>query len=343
MVTITPFGRHGPWVGRPWTEFTLQAACGSIGKRGLPERPPLAAGGRIGEWVAGTYAALGGAGRAARGAALRAGRGRRRGHPRLHGRHHDDLPVGLRVVLRLARRSRGPDGASNFRPSSRRATAASSSRPTAPSSSRTSSCSWNVPTFSTTPSWRRWASASRAATSSSRPSGHTPARKTSAELLDEAAAFRIPAAPVLDAPGVLAFEHFADRDVFVPSPSGRFVQPRVPYRIAGFAPRPFAPAPARGADDGAVEWAGPAVRRPRAPDDAWQLPLARGEGRRPHRVVGGAIGDPCARRARRRRGQGRVGGPAGPDAARRHPSPARRRLVGVGPHLPRRQPRPNAT
>ena len=43
----------------PSTEFTLQAACGSTGQRGLPEQPPLAAGGRIGEWVTGTYAALG--------------------------------------------------------------------------------------------------------------------------------------------------------------------------------------------------------------------------------------------------------------------------------------------
>ena len=39
VVTITPFGRHGPWVGRPWTEFTLQAACGSIGNRGSPSGP----------------------------------------------------------------------------------------------------------------------------------------------------------------------------------------------------------------------------------------------------------------------------------------------------------------
>ncbi|HXB36760.1 MAG TPA: CoA transferase, partial [Acidimicrobiales bacterium] len=73
VVTITPFGRHGPWVGRPWTEFTLQAACGSTGNRGLPERPPLAAGGRIGEWVAGTYAAL--AALAALREARRSGRG----------------------------------------------------------------------------------------------------------------------------------------------------------------------------------------------------------------------------------------------------------------------------
>ncbi len=76
---------------------------------------------------------------------------------------------------------------------------------------------------------------------------------------------------MLDAPGVLSFEHFADRSVFVCAPSGRFLQPRVPYRIAGFTPTPFAPAPARGADDGAVGW-GPAGPRP-APGDAWRLPL----------------------------------------------------------------------
>src|SRR5437868_7941059 len=59
VVTITPFGCDGPWAGRPATEFTLQAACGSTATRGLPENPPLAAGGRLGEWLAGTYAAVG--------------------------------------------------------------------------------------------------------------------------------------------------------------------------------------------------------------------------------------------------------------------------------------------
>jgi crotonobetainyl-CoA:carnitine CoA-transferase CaiB-like acyl-CoA transferase len=41
VVTITPFGCEGPWADRPSTEFTLQAACGSTGQRGLPEQPPL--------------------------------------------------------------------------------------------------------------------------------------------------------------------------------------------------------------------------------------------------------------------------------------------------------------
>jgi len=59
VVSITPWGTTGPWAHRPCTEFTLQAATGSTAHRGLRDRAPVAAGGRIGEWIAGTYAALG--------------------------------------------------------------------------------------------------------------------------------------------------------------------------------------------------------------------------------------------------------------------------------------------
>ncbi|HEX9547337.1 MAG TPA: CoA transferase, partial [Acidimicrobiales bacterium] len=58
VVTITPFGLDGPWAERAATEFTLQAVCGSTGSRGLPERSPLPNGGRLGEWITGTYAAV---------------------------------------------------------------------------------------------------------------------------------------------------------------------------------------------------------------------------------------------------------------------------------------------
>ena len=56
IASITPLGQDGPWANWGATEFTLQAWCGSTGSRGVPERPPVAAGGRIGEWVTGTYA-----------------------------------------------------------------------------------------------------------------------------------------------------------------------------------------------------------------------------------------------------------------------------------------------
>jgi crotonobetainyl-CoA:carnitine CoA-transferase CaiB-like acyl-CoA transferase len=59
VVSVTPFGQTGPWAQRPATEFTLQAAAGSIGGRGTPERPPVAAGGDLGEWITGTWAAIG--------------------------------------------------------------------------------------------------------------------------------------------------------------------------------------------------------------------------------------------------------------------------------------------
>ena len=38
-------------------EFILQALCGSTAGRGWPDDEPVQAGGRIGEWLAGTYAA----------------------------------------------------------------------------------------------------------------------------------------------------------------------------------------------------------------------------------------------------------------------------------------------
>ncbi|RDJ93326.1 hypothetical protein B4Q13_22660, partial [Lacticaseibacillus rhamnosus] len=81
------------WVGRPATELTLQAWCGSTGNRGLPDGPPIAAGGRVGEWIAGTYAAVGAL------TALRSG----------HGEHVDvqdgsvprdvELPLGEDVLV----------------------------------------------------------------------------------------------------------------------------------------------------------------------------------------------------------------------------------------------------
>jgi crotonobetainyl-CoA:carnitine CoA-transferase CaiB-like acyl-CoA transferase len=58
VLSITPFGRTGPFRDRPWSELTLQAESGSIGTRGLPGREPFQAGGRITEWVGGTYAAV---------------------------------------------------------------------------------------------------------------------------------------------------------------------------------------------------------------------------------------------------------------------------------------------
>ena len=61
VTTITPFGLDGPWSERAATEFTLQAWSGAIVGlgRGAPDRAPVFVGGQIGEWLTGTYAAIG--------------------------------------------------------------------------------------------------------------------------------------------------------------------------------------------------------------------------------------------------------------------------------------------
>ncbi len=61
VTAITPFGLHGPWSDRPATELTLQAWSGGVVGlgRGDPDRAPVAVGGQVGEWLAGTQATIG--------------------------------------------------------------------------------------------------------------------------------------------------------------------------------------------------------------------------------------------------------------------------------------------
>lgn len=58
LVSISPWGLTGPYADRPSNEFTLQAASGSTASRGLPGRKPVTAGGRLGEWIGGTFASV---------------------------------------------------------------------------------------------------------------------------------------------------------------------------------------------------------------------------------------------------------------------------------------------
>jgi crotonobetainyl-CoA:carnitine CoA-transferase CaiB-like acyl-CoA transferase len=58
VVRISDFGQQGPLRDRVATPLTMQAASGWINKRD-PDRPPVQAGARISEYVAGGYAALG--------------------------------------------------------------------------------------------------------------------------------------------------------------------------------------------------------------------------------------------------------------------------------------------
>ena len=260
VVTITPFGCDGPWAGRPATEFTLQAACGSTATRGLPENPPLAAGGRLGEWIAGTYAAVGAL--AALRSAQRSGVG-------------EHVDVAMFDCMAVAMITFQPVFASfmGWPPvkGTGRAIEVPSIEPT----------SDGYVVF-TTNSAQQFESLLLMIGRSdlledkalSRPNVRFKRRdefsatvhaftvpRTSAEVLDEASAWRIPAGPVLNGETVTSFEQFVARGVFGPSASGRSRQPRVPYRIGGVEPR--APAIA--------EWT---PRSAPVSGSGWDLPLA---------------------------------------------------------------------
>jgi crotonobetainyl-CoA:carnitine CoA-transferase CaiB-like acyl-CoA transferase len=271
VVTITPFGCRGPWVGRPSTEFTLQAACGSTGQRGLPEQPPLAAGGRVGEWVTGTYAALGAI--AAYREAVRSGRGE----------HVDVAMLDAMAVTMVTY----PSVFASFtgwpdHPGTGRTVEVPSVEPTADGFVvLTTNSAQQFSDFlvmigrddllADTELARATKRFARRHEFLAAVRGWTTAH-TTAEVLEQAALFRIPAGPVLDGSTVPHFEQFVARDVFVPAPSGRFPQPRVPFSVSGTTPRPFGPAPAVGQHTGTVRW--PA----RSPEDrsaptGWRLPL----------------------------------------------------------------------
>ena len=272
VVTISPFGLTGPWATRPATEFTLQASCGSTGGRGLPSETPLAAGGRLGEWLAGTYAAV---------AALAALREARRSGC---GDHLDVAMLDCMAVTMVT----FPSLFAEF--------ADACGRPPPTGASRTI----EVPSIEpTTDGWVNFTTNSAQQFSDfAQLIGHPELAddprftragprfthrdefwplvraytevRSSSQVIEEAGLLRIPVAPVLHGGDVMDFEQFIARDVFVPHPSGRFRQPRVPYRISGIAAPGFTPVPDPGHDDGAIDWPAPVLG---AETTGWRLPL----------------------------------------------------------------------
>jgi crotonobetainyl-CoA:carnitine CoA-transferase CaiB-like acyl-CoA transferase len=264
VVSITPFGLDGPWADWAATEFTLQAWCGSTASRGLPEGPPLAAGGRIGEWMAGTYAAV--ATLAAVRSAQRSGRG-----------EHVDLAIldamaltmntytsvfaefaGWPPLRRPTRMIEIPsiepstDGYAAFTTNSAQQFADFMVLIGRPELSHDPELSLHLGRFK------------RRREMLAMIHEHT-TRFSTAELLEQASLLRIPSGPVGNGETVTGFDHFVERKVFVENPGGRFVQPRIPYRISDVEPRSFTPAPTVGEHSGQVRWASRPAVEPTGP------------------------------------------------------------------------------
>jgi len=270
VVSVTPWGRTGPWTDRPATHFVVEGAAGSLLARGWPEDVPYQAGGHIGDYTMASFAA------AAACPAVR--HAQRTGQ----GAHVDcslieTMAVAGSVFTDMLHALLGrPD------------------LPTPPRSVETPSIEraadgwigFNTNTglmqqnflllierydLMDDPNWGqlRYRIEHRAewqAMIDAWMSEHT-----IAEILERATELRIACAPVHDGETVLRNEQLVARGAFVENPTGHFLQPRPPWLVDGEVARPFEPAPTLGEADGALT--GRIRPEPTDPARAGRLPL----------------------------------------------------------------------
>ena len=238
IVSVSPFGRSTSWSDSPATEFVLQGWCGSMARRGLPNAPPLQAGGNLGEWATGAYAAASGVTAAMH--ARRTGRG-----------EHVDVSM-LEVMTLLYHPQDALEAQFETRDSaSRRYLLIPSILPTRDGfvgvflQSQHHVEDFLILVDSPALRPEEWL---KALTRFERRDEFLPivnewsSRLTTDELIERLVAFRIPATPIGDGSTIPHFDHVRERNLFVQNSAG-FLQPRVPYRISGVDPRPFGPAP----------------------------------------------------------------------------------------------------
>jgi crotonobetainyl-CoA:carnitine CoA-transferase CaiB-like acyl-CoA transferase len=273
LLSITPFGRSGPYAERPATDFTLQAESGALAVRGLRARPPYQAGGRIVEWVSGTFAAVAAA------VALRQSRSSGKGEfidismlevanftSNLYVEVVHSL-LGRPPVERLGppRLIETPsieptlDGYVGFCTNSRQQFddfLVLISRPDLLGDEQLASPQGRSARF------EEWTDMVRAWT------GQHP----TAEVIKYASELRIPVAPVCNGATVQEIEHFRVRGVFGPDPNGRFRLPRPPWRLNDNDPPPPRPAPGLGEHSGRG-WLPIEAREAPAPSIEGHLPL----------------------------------------------------------------------
>jgi crotonobetainyl-CoA:carnitine CoA-transferase CaiB-like acyl-CoA transferase len=253
VAAITPFGTTGPYVDEQVVanEFILQALCGSIASRGWPGSEPLQAGGRIGEWLAGTFAAVVAA------AAVRHARNGGGGGV-IDVSIYESMVVAMGSLSAMSASVLGDDSLLT-----QRSLELPSIVPTA--DGMIGFCTITAQQFQDF-----LVLIDRADLLDDDDLASMPGRvrrrdeflamvqrwtesRTTDEILDLAVALRIPVAPIGTPASVMKVDHFVERAVFVESTRG-VVQPRAPYRSWAMATRTPGAPPDMGADTGRVHW-----------------------------------------------------------------------------------------
>lgn len=269
VVAVTPFGTSGPYVDEQVVanEFILQALCGSIAGRGWPDDEPVQAGGRLGEWLAGTFAASVGA--AAARHAARTGHGET-----IDISTYEAMALAMGGLAAMSASVMGVDSLMNSR-----SLELPSIVPTA--DGMVGFCTITAQQFQDflvlidradlIDDAQLAAFDGRIARRDEFLDMVTQWTKTrtTEEVVDLAVAFRIPVAPIATPATLPKIDHFVQRGVFVENASG-VLSPRVPYRGDVITTGPPGPAPGLGAD--MVGWS----PRPDRPDtaDEGALPLS---------------------------------------------------------------------
>jgi crotonobetainyl-CoA:carnitine CoA-transferase CaiB-like acyl-CoA transferase len=259
VVSLLPFGLDGPYVeaGVAVNEFVLQAMCGSIGGRGWPGEVPLQAGGRIGEWVAGAYGAVAAAAALRRGAAK--GQPGQAGQPELIDLSAlEAMVVTMGAPAAVSASVLGADA-----PAPGRSLELPSIVPTA--DGLVGFCTITAQQFADflvmigrgdlldDADLASFAGRRRRRAEFLQMVHRWAATRTTSEIVELAAAMRIPVSPVGTPATITEIDHFRERGTFVKNALGA-LQPRPPYRSDSF--RTVAPGaiPAPGEHDGLVDW-----------------------------------------------------------------------------------------
>jgi crotonobetainyl-CoA:carnitine CoA-transferase CaiB-like acyl-CoA transferase len=276
VVSVTPFGITGPYVDDQVVanEFILQALCSSIAGRGWPDDEPVQAGGRLGEWLAGTFAAA-----VAAAATRHAGRGG--GGEVIDVSIYEAMVIAMGGLATMSASVLGADSQLG-----QRSLELPSIVPTA--DGMVGFCTITAQQFQDFLVMIDRADlvddadlASFVGRAARRDEfldmvTQWTTTRTTQEAVETAEAFRIPVAPIGSPTELANVDHFVQRGVFVESELG-VLQPRVPYRSDAIAIRRPGRPPLLGADNGRVDWPARPDQRPEprpGSADAKALPLS---------------------------------------------------------------------